>query len=125
MPSILSRNRAGSEPRNTRPGQDRGFPVQTTRDHPFRDGPETFDPHGTHPSYVPQELAPQAVGASIEDGVAGPQHSALGLEGMEAEHASKHTNAIGRGRSKSHGQSSFGMNIKAPTVRYSRRSWYA
>ena len=42
-----------------------------------------YDVPNTHPEYVPPNMAPHAVSASVED-IQGPRHSALGLEGIES-----------------------------------------
>ena len=85
MPSLLG-EKAGSEPHGHK--QDRPPAPRSTYDAPVN----------THPIYIPPGLAPRAVSGGIED-VAGPRHSALGLEGIENNEQS----------------------MKAPTV---RRSWY-
>ena len=122
MPQSLGRGRSGSEPHH--PEMSRGFSDPAIRDRMLREAPESYEQAGTHPLFVPPGLAPQAIGASITDGVAGPRHSALGLEGMEAEHqaagAPHHTRA-NRQRSDSHTTS----GMKAPTVRKSSKTWYA
>jgi hypothetical protein len=108
MPQSLGRGRAGSEPRYDMP---RGM-ADNMRERNQRDTP-AYDQAGTHPLFVPPGLAPQAVGASVTDGVAGPRHSALGLEGMEAEHQA------------AYGRYPESQSMKAPTVRKSSKTWYA
>lgn len=87
---------------------------------------------GTHPYYIPPGLAPQAVSGGIEDGVAGPRHSALGLEGVESL-SMGHKNALGE---STHGKESIfshlihggkASSMKAPTVRSQttkKSGWY-
>jgi hypothetical protein len=125
MPSMLGRDRAGSEPRGIQQEMSHGVEGRSRQQIP-----DSFEQPGTRPLFVPPGLAPQAIGASVEDGVVGPRHSALGLEGMEAEYQAagmpSHAPSHGRGRSESHGHSS-GLNMKASTVRPvpNRRTWYA
>jgi hypothetical protein len=93
--------------------------------------------------YVPPGMAPAAISAGV-DGVQGPRHSALGLEGIEAQYgganALGHLNHGGYGGGLGDGPGGHGRNgngksesglsslfsmIKAPTVRRKRNSWYA
>jgi hypothetical protein len=90
----------------------------------------------SHSLYVPPNLAPIAVSGGVED-VQGPRHSALGLEGIEAQ--ARDDNALGSnhngheesyraghsGKDSHRGLGGLLGSMKAPTVRRKRTSWYA
>jgi len=110
-------------------------------------GPRGDDPPRSHPMIVPPSMAPMAVSGGIDD-VQGPRHSALGLEGIEAQ--SGGANAFGQGYSDDPAHAAhpayggfggfsgpereqegavgrlsslLGLR-KAPTVRQKRPTWY-
>lgn len=146
MPGMLSGGKTASEYQTSQP---RPPPGRQTSRSALGVGPRGDDPPFSHPMFVPPGMAPVAVSGGVED-VQGGRHSALGLEGIEAQ--SGGSNAFGHGyngdpahadhpahggfggfsgpdksQGESHGgrlSSLLGLR-KAPTVRKKRMSWYA
>ena len=131
MPDLLGKSASEYHPSGPRqPG-----PYQQSRSVHGGHGVGPRGENPPNPMYVPPNLAPTAVSGGIED-VQGPRHSALGLEGIEAQ--SGGANAFGQGMAREEslytgntarenhgGLGGLLDKMKAPTVRRKRTSWYA